>query len=118
MRRTTSSLLRGEGYVLREAANGAEALAILDRDADVALIVSDVVMPGMTGLDLVTEARVRRPVLAAILVSGYSPDVLRDGPSVPPSVAFLSKPFKASDLFRAVRAALDRETATASETAG
>jgi signal transduction histidine kinase len=82
------------------AANGAEALAVLDSDAPVDLLVIDFAMPGMTGVAVARAARERRPGLPALLITGYA-DVAAlanqaDG------LPILNKPFKRADLVAAL----------------
>ena len=79
------------------------ALERLDA-ADV--LVTDVVMPGMSGVELAVTARERRPDLPVVFVSGYTGDTTIAG-SDDPATAFLAKPFDGDDLLRAVRSTLD-----------
>jgi two-component system cell cycle sensor histidine kinase/response regulator CckA len=99
----TGRILYAAGYQVIPVENGAVALERLDA-ADV--LVTDVVMPGMSGVVLATAARERRPGLPVVFVSGYTGNetiaTLDD-----PATAFLAKPFDGDDLLRAVRATLD-----------
>ena len=97
--------LTGFGYGVREAANGREALARLALDASVDLLLSDMTMPGgISGYDLVLEARRQRPELRVLLMSGFT-DMAGQ---LPADCALLEKPFQKLDLARAVRLTLDR----------
>ena len=70
-----SAAIREEGHVVLCAASAREALALLDAHADVALLFTDIVMPGsMDGFDLAEQAKLRRPGLQVIYTSGYLRD--------------------------------------------
>jgi PAS domain S-box-containing protein len=100
--------LRAQGYVVIEASNGAEALEIAERmTPELDIVVSDVIMPGMSGLELAARLAVVSPEVRRLLVSGHAestvlPPRLADG-----SVAFLPKPFTPERLARKVREVLD-----------
>jgi two-component system, cell cycle sensor histidine kinase and response regulator CckA len=99
----TGRILYAAGYQVIPVENAVQALERLDA-ADV--LVTDVVMPGMSGVELATAARERRPGLPVVFVSGYTGNetiaAIED-----PATAFLAKPFDGDDLLRAVRATLD-----------
>ncbi|MDZ7781102.1 MAG: two-component regulator propeller domain-containing protein [Gemmatimonadota bacterium] len=105
-------VLERAGYAVIEASSGSEALEITagpNRSID--LIVSDVVMPGMSGRELSDAVREHCPDAAVLLVSGHHEDeVLRKGINEQ-EVAFLRKPFDTRDLVQAVRTVLDPEGA-------
>ncbi len=96
------ALLEELGYAATEANSGPEALDILHRQQEIALLITDQVMPGMRGNQLIVEARRIRPALPVILATGYD-DLLRD---CPPWVTRLAKPFGLAELATAVNAAL------------
>jgi two-component system, cell cycle sensor histidine kinase and response regulator CckA len=78
------------GYAVLAAADGAEALRFAEPPGrGIALLVSDVAMPGMTGIELARRLAVSRAGLAVLLLSGYA----RDSVMMGPRVAFLQKPF-------------------------
>ena len=100
--------LEEQGYTVLEAAGGADALAIAAAHAGaIALLVTDVIMPGLQGHQLAEQLLAARPELRALYVSGFTENsVIHHG--VPEhGVAFLPKPFSADALGAAVRAALD-----------
>ena len=99
----TGRILYAAGYQVVSVESGAVALERLDA-ADV--LVTDVVMPGMSGVELAVTARERRPELPVVFVSGYTGDTSIAG-SDDPATAFLAKPFDGDDLLRAVRGTLD-----------
>jgi two-component system, cell cycle sensor histidine kinase and response regulator CckA len=104
--------LEGSGYTVLAAADAAEALLLAETPGRaIALLVSDVTMPGMTGPDLARRLRASRAGLEVLLVSGYS----RDSQLLDPRVAFLQKPFRPQALTDMVRGLLDREAAHPAE---
>jgi PAS domain S-box-containing protein len=95
--------LEEQGYVVREAADGREGIAAVDREAP-DLIVLDFIMPGLSGADVARHARERRPDQPILFVSGYSEtDAVK---SIAPDAPLLAKPFRAEALHKAVRGAL------------
>ena len=84
------------------ADNGEEALEILDRGEEIALLISDVVMPVMDGPTMVREARKSRPDLPILFMSGYAEEQLRKSIDID-NVAFLPKPFSVQELAEAAR---------------
>jgi PAS domain S-box-containing protein len=97
-------VLEGGRYRVLTAGSGEEALALLDKEPGrIDLLVTDVVMPGMTGRELAEEAARRRPGLRTLFLSGYTPDeVLRQGVRAE-EAHFLQKPFTPSTLLKKVR---------------
>ncbi|MEO6579730.1 MAG: ATP-binding protein [Sphingomicrobium sp.] len=83
-------------------ANGAEQALELLRTTDIELLLSDVVMPGMSGVDLARAARAMRPQLAVLLATGYSDELLRNEPDFP----ILSKPYGAKTVIEGIGSAL------------
>jgi PAS domain S-box-containing protein len=99
--------LKGSGYQVLRAAGGRKALELAEAHPGIDLLVTDVVMPGMSGPQLAAALRARRPGLKVLYVSGYTPDtVLRHGISVG-EAAFLQKPFGVAGLGSKVREVLD-----------
>ena len=94
------------GYRILSAESGPAALARARAErGPIDLLLTDLVMPGMSGVELTRALAAERPGLKVLLMSGYSHDVLADFPS--PAPPLLRKPFTESDLVRHVRAALD-----------
>ena len=108
VRRLAHRILERKGYTVIEARTGAEALTAAARHVGpIDLVVSDVVMPGMSGRDLVQRLRESRAGFAELYMSGYTDDeVVRRG-VVERGTAFLQKPFTAAGMLRAVREALE-----------
>ncbi len=108
VRRLVLRQLRDLGYEVIEAANGPQALTILDEGATIDLLFTDVVMPGgMTGRQLAEAAKTRRPNLKTLFTSGYTEDsILRLG-KLDPGVRLLSKPYRKHELATRIRESLD-----------
>ncbi len=97
-------MLVREGYDVVVAAEGAEALE-LSRGQRFDLVITDMVMPKMTGKALAASLHAERPGLPVIFVSGFMPEGTGE---VQPGDTFLQKPFSAADLSFAVRTSLHR----------
>lgn len=108
VRSVTAKILRNLGYEVLEAADAEEALAIAGARLDaIDLLVTDVVMPGQSGPHLAAELARRKPGLAAIVVTGFGPEIVARERIVPPGAIVLHKPFSLHELSRAVRAGLE-----------
>jgi PAS domain S-box-containing protein len=106
VRRVAVARLSGMGYSVLEAENGRSALEILQDNDDIALLFTDIVMPGgMTGDELAREARLVRPDLAVLFTSGYSEPALA-AKNIIPRAQWLRKPYTARELAHMVRALL------------
>jgi signal transduction histidine kinase len=97
VRAATADMLTDLGYDVEEAASAEDALARLDHGLAPALLVTDHLMPGMTGADLVRAWRERRPGAPALIVSGYA-----DAEGVAPDLPRLTKPFRQDELAAAI----------------
>ena len=98
VRRATADMLADIGYTVIEAASGAEALRLVRDGASCDAVVSDYLMPGMNGVDLIRHLRELEPRLPAMLSSGYSTIAEGSGAELPR----LAKPFRQADLARCV----------------
>jgi len=85
------------GYTVHEAASGEEALRILDGGAEADLAIVDYAMPGISGAETVGQARLRRPDLRFLMITGHAGLPDREIGSVP----LLRKPFAPTELARA-----------------
>jgi len=109
LRRIAQRILTAAGYTTLCAANGDEAITILDAvDAPVDLLLTDVVMPGMSGHELAARLNVTHPNLKVLFASGYLPDAFPDRGRLGSDVQFLAKPYSPSSLTAKVRDVLDR----------
>jgi PAS domain S-box-containing protein len=108
LRGLLARVLRKCGYSVIVAGGGLEALALVsDPEVHIDGVITDVVMPGMNGRELVDKLIESRPHIASLLMSGYTDDeVLRRG-VLHGDMAFLQKPFTPDQLARKVRDVLD-----------
>ncbi|MDQ1899596.1 PAS domain-containing protein [Paracoccus sp. WLY502] len=106
VRAFTVASLRDLGYTVLEASSGPAALDILSRRRDVSLLFTDVVMPQMTGPQLVEQARRLRDDLKVVYASGYTGDSSDIDTRVKAGGNFLAKPFSFDQLARKIAAAL------------
>jgi len=100
-----STLTRG-GFTVLVAADGREAMRLIEsNDLSIDVLVSDITMPGMGGLELVALARAKRPGLALVMMSGTNRSELRSG-AVAGDVTLLEKPFALHELTDAIDSAI------------
>ena len=108
VRALAKRILTEAGYEVIEAADGPDAIALADeRDRPVDVLVSDVVMPTLSGPDLAEQLHRRWPDLKVVLVSGYAEELVAGGgDGLDASVVFLEKPFRADQLLEKVHGLL------------
>jgi len=107
----TALALERFGYSVLTAASGRDALDLLALHADgIALLLTDVVMPDMSGRELAETLRARLPALRVLFMSGYTDNAVLRLSFHSASVAFLQKPFTPQALARKVREVLDQKT--------
>ena len=111
VRRVIERVLTAAGYRVYVASNGHEALAMAPTLPHLDLLLTDVVMPGMSGVDLARQLALSRPDLRIIFASGYTGDsLIRVGAKG--SMPYLDKPFAAETLLTRVREVLDAPVET------
>jgi DNA-binding NtrC family response regulator len=99
VREIVAETLEEFGYDVRQAGSAEEALPLLEAPSDIDVVITDVRMPGMSGLDLVAAVREKNETVRFILISGYFLPQ-------PMTQRFLKKPFHMDELASAVRAEL------------
>jgi two-component system, cell cycle sensor histidine kinase and response regulator CckA len=108
VRAVARRILQRAGYTVLSAPDGVEAIRLIgESGGDVRLLVTDVVMPGLGGRDLVTHVRDSYPELRVLFVSGYTEEGIRRHGVLDTESAFLEKPFTAERLAQKVREVLD-----------
>jgi two-component system cell cycle sensor histidine kinase/response regulator CckA len=108
VRALVRAVLERTGYTILDAPDGPTALAIADDHPEIDLMLADVVMPGMTGLELARRLDARRRGIPIVLMSGYAEEGLPLAAASDAEIGFLSKPFTTEALEATVRDALDR----------
>jgi CheY-like chemotaxis protein len=111
VRKLAATVLRKRNYVVLEASGGEEALALCERIAEpIHLVLTDVVMPGLSGPELVEKLKASRPELKVLFMSGYTENATLHSGVLYSDVAYIPKPFTAEGLARKVREVLGRPT--------
>ena len=108
-------MLRREGYDVLETADGESAVQLAKGPERIDLLLTDVVMPGMSGSALATRVKELRPDIKIIYMSGYTHDMIERHGVFEPGTAFLQKPFTARALGRAVHDVESRRQASRGE---
>ena len=103
VREVARRVLARAGYTVIEARYGSEALELAGGNRSIDAVLSDVVMPGLSGPEVVGRLQARQPDLAAVFMSGYAPE--SEGPLG--GADLVRKPFTASQMLDALRRAID-----------
>jgi CheY-like chemotaxis protein len=108
-----ASVLEERGYRVLSAAHPAEALQLgREHPETLDCLVTDVVMPGMNGVEMTAKLREERPELKVLFMSGYTDDVLSERGGSASELDFLHKPFGMEEFAGRVRELLDSDTAS------
>jgi CheY-like chemotaxis protein len=97
VRASTSAMLADLGYAVIEAISAQEALKVLEGEVAIDLLVTDHLMPGLTGAELARMVRDRWPTIRTLIISGYA-----DVEEIAPDLPRLVKPFRQADLAAAL----------------
>jgi two-component system cell cycle sensor histidine kinase/response regulator CckA len=112
VRELVENVLRQNGYTVIAASDGAEAIAIADSGASsIDLMITDVIMPGMNGLELAARFTAMQPNLKVLYISGYTENAELSYDATGTGDNFVQKPFLPDELKAKVRAVLDGKTA-------
>ncbi len=108
LRKVAVRALTAAGYRVLVAANGADALQLLEREPrPVHLMLTDVIMPGMSGRELADRLQGIRPATRVLFTSGYAPDVITHHGALDEDLHFIGKPYTIAELKAKVRQVLD-----------
>jgi PAS domain S-box-containing protein len=110
VRKLVCEVLKSQGYEVLEAANGSAALLLCERlQGPIHLMITDIVMPEMSGRELTDRLAGLRPEMKVLFMSGYTDDTIVRHGLLESDLAFLQKPFTPHALARKVREVLDTE---------
>jgi CheY-like chemotaxis protein len=114
IRQLVRDVLTSKGYLVLEAKSGAEALAASHaHSGTIHLVLTDVVLPQMSGPDLAEQWALQRPETKIIYMSGYTNNAICDHGLLDKNLAFIEKPFTPQNLVKKVREVLDAEPGAA-----
>jgi two-component system, cell cycle sensor histidine kinase and response regulator CckA len=104
VRRMTTAMLEKMGYTVLAADNPLHAVTLCEqKDSVIDLLLTDVVMPRMSGMDLKAQVQAVRPDIKVLFMSGYTSDVMLHHGVMEAGMQFIQKPFTRHDLARKVR---------------
>ncbi len=98
-RASTAHMMSELGYEVVEASSASEAIGLIEGGTDFGLLVTDHLMPGMTGVDLAHALRAERPTLRVLVISGYA-----EADGIAADLPRLTKPFRQDELVRMIAA--------------
>ena len=108
VRSSARRALERSGYTVIAASDGADAVRLFtEQDGRIEMVITDVVMPGLGGRELVGRLKIMSPRLPVLFVSGYTEEGVRQQGVLDPGAAYLEKPFTPEKLLRKVREVLD-----------
>jgi len=112
VREVTASMLRDYGHVVIEVGSGGGALDLLDRNAQIALVILDFAMPGMNGMEVARQVRIKVPSCPVLFVTGYADtSALEDTDET----QIVRKPFIGNELADKVQIALAKYAGNSSD---
>jgi two-component system cell cycle sensor histidine kinase/response regulator CckA len=106
LRQMAARALRNAGYCVVEAGNGQDALNAAEALGRFDLLITDVVMPKIGGLELARLLRARDPELRVVYMSGYSEDLLRKQETLESDASWIAKPFSLRELLHEARSGM------------
>jgi len=108
VRHLVSRMLKSRGYTVLAASDGTDALRQVESHrGPIDMLITDVVMPGMSGREVTQRVTTLRPQVTVLYLSGYTDDAIVRHGMLEPGIAFLQKPFSADVLARKIREVLD-----------
>ena len=109
LRDVLDAVLRREGFEVAMAASGEEALAVLDEDDNIDLVILDIMLPGISGIDTLRALRISNPSLPVIIITAFSSidgaiEAMKHG-----AFHYIPKPFKNEEVVLTVNKALEQK---------
>jgi CheY-like chemotaxis protein len=105
-------ILRGEGFLVLEANSGAELLALVAKESQADLMITDFQMPGISGLEVLSHMKRHHPEVPVILMTGFATNHLLEQAAGNGAAAVLSKPFRSATLLELVARYVPQTTMT------
>jgi PAS domain S-box-containing protein len=102
-RASTGAMLEELGYTVQEASSAEEALSLLENGVHVDVIVTDHLMPGMSGTELASKVLAAYPATQVLIISGYA-----EAAGIDPSLPRLTKPFRQNELLNKLRSGMEK----------
>ena len=109
VRMVAARALKAKGWQVTECGNAEQAIEQLQKNNDFDLLITDMVMPGMDGENLIKQVKSAYPKIKTILMSGYSEEFARHGSEQNDNFEFLAKPFELADLIKKVKEVLEND---------
>ena len=107
IRRLAREIMERAGYTVAEAADAEQAVACAEQHPSIDVLLTDLIMPGPSGVELADRLRIDRPNLQVLYMSGYTDNAIVRNGMLGESAAFLQKPFTPEELLRKLRQVLD-----------
>ena len=104
VRDLVAEVLEGSGFRVIQASNGREAIRLAEQEAVIDLVVTDVVMPGMSGFELSRWFAAQRPKTRLIFMTGYTDERTINREALDPRTILMQKPFAPASLLRIINA--------------
>jgi len=108
VRELAAEILREHGYTVLETGPERALAVVAQHRGDIHLVLTDVIMPGMSGRAVADDIERLRPGTKVLFMSGYTDDTIVHHGVLEGGATLLAKPFRADDLLRTVREVLDR----------
>jgi signal transduction histidine kinase len=109
IRRLAREIMQRAGYTVIDAGDAPQAMELLDKHGPIDLLLTDLIMPGPSGVELSEQVRKQQPHVQVLYMSGYTDNaILRDG-MLGDSATFLQKPFTPEELLRKLRSVMETE---------
>ena len=112
IRRLAREIMERAGYTVIEAADAEQAVASAEQHPFINLLLTDLIMPGPSGVELADRLRIDRPDLHVLYMSGYTDNAIVRNGMLGESAAFLQKPFTPEELLRKLRQVLDSQASS------
>jgi two-component system cell cycle sensor histidine kinase/response regulator CckA len=110
IRRLAREIMLRAGYTVIEAGDAGDALALAEKHGHIDLLLTDLIMPGPSGVELAEQLRATRPDIRVLYMSGYTDNAIVRNGMLGASEAFLQKPFTPEELLRKLRHVIETQT--------